>query len=264
VGWLPPLTALGLYNAWFFGRPWRFAYASYINLPEAAPTVGWAVPDPSVLFNSLVHQREGLLLYSPFLALAVVGLAVAWRAGHRLSAAVVAGFAVLLWALSAAWLARFPSSFTGARYLFPVVPLLAAFAAPGLDRVRAGVRHALGITSVGLTYLTVQAGHIADPAPLLYAVKTFVSSAGLPVLIKEILPAALGVETLHTTLARADVTVRDLAPLLATPAGWQLALNQALVILLGAAVFASLAAVVHRLWARATVAGAIAPPALAR
>jgi hypothetical protein len=264
LGWLPPLAALGLYNAWLFGRPWRFAYASYLTLPEAAPEVGFMVPDPNVLLNSLVHQREGLLLYSPFLVLSVLGLGVAWRGGRRLPVAVVAGFGVLLWGLSAAWLARFPSTFTGARYLFPVVPLLAAFAALGLERVGVGVRRTLGIASVGLTYVTVQAGHIADPAPLVYAVKTFVSGSGLPVLIKETLPAALGFETLHTTLGRADVTARDLVAMLATPAGWQLALNQALVVVLGAAVFAMAAALVHRLWARATVVRAVAPPALAR
>jgi hypothetical protein len=264
LGWLPPLATLGLYNAWLFGRPWRFAYASYINLPEAAPTVGFTVPDASVLLNSLVHQREGLLLYSPFLLLGVVGLRVAWRAGRRLPVAVVAGFALLLWALSAAWLARFPSSFTGARYLFPVVPLLAAFAAPVLERTGARLRWSLATASVGLTYLTVQAGHISDPAPLVYAVKTFVSGSGLPVLLKETLPAALGVDTLHTTLARADVTARDLVAMLGTPSGWRLALNQALVVAVGAGVFLAVAGVVRRLWTREPMTAAAAPSALAR
>jgi hypothetical protein len=264
LGWLPPLSALGLYNAWLFGRPWRFAYASYINLPEAAPTVGFTVPDAGVLLNSLVHQREGLLLYSPFLLLGVVGLGVAWRAGHRLPVAVVAGFALSLWALSAAWLARFPSSFTGARYLFPVVPLLAAFAAPVLERTGTRLRWTLALVSVGLTYLTVQAGHISDPAPLVYAGKTFVSGGGLPVLIKETLPVALGIDTLHTTLARADVTAHDLLAMLATPAGWRLAINQALVVAVGAGVFLALAGVVRRLWTREPLTAAAAPSALAR
>jgi hypothetical protein len=264
LGWLPPLAALGLYNAWFFGRPWRFAYASYLNLPEAAPTVGFALPHAGVLLNSLVHQREGLLLYSPFLVLGIVGLGVAWRGGRRLPAAVVALFALLLWALSAAWLAHFPSSFTGARYLFAVVPPLAAFAGPVLERLSAGIRHTLGILSVGLTYLTVQAGHIADPAPLLYAAKTFVSGSGLPVLLKETLPLSVGLDTLHTTLARADVTARDLGAMLATPLGWQLLLNQALVVVIGVGVFGVVAGVVHRLWARAPVTTAVAPHALAR
>ncbi len=264
LGWLPPLAALAIYNAWFFGRPWRFAYSSYINLPEAASSVGFTLPAATVLFNSLVHQREGLLLYSPFIVLGVVGLGAAWRAGRRLPVAVVAVFTLLLWAVSAAWLARFPSSFTGARYLFAAVPLLVAFAAPVLERVGARLRWSLAIASVALTYLTVQAGHIADPVPLLYAVKTFVSGSGLPVLFKETLPAALGLETLHTTLARADVTGRELLAMLATAAGWRLALNQAFVIAVAAGVFAAAAGVIHRLWFRPVATVAAVPEALAR
>jgi hypothetical protein len=264
LGGFPPLAALGLYNTWLFGRPWRFAYSTYLNLPEVVADVRFRWPDASVLVNSLLNQREGLLLYSPFLVLGVVGLAAAWRAGRRLPAAVVVLFALALWGLSAAWLAQFPRSFTGARYLFPAVPLLAAFAAPLLERVDGRLRWTLAIASVGLTYLVVQAGHIADPAPLAYAAKTFVSGSGLPVLFKETLPALLGLETLHTMLARADVTGRDLLAMLATPAGWHLVLNQALVVAVATGVFAAAAAVVHRLWTRETVAAAPEAQAVAR
>jgi hypothetical protein len=177
---------------------------------------------------------------------------------------VVALFALALWALSAAWLARFPRSFTGARYLFPAVPLLAAFAAPVLERVSGRLRWTLALVSVGLTYLVVQAGHIADPAPLVYALKTFVSGFGLPILIKETLPAALGLDTLHTTLAREEVHGGDLLRMLLTPAGWRLVVNQLLVGVLGAAVAALVAVAIRRLWTRPTATATAAPPALAR
>jgi hypothetical protein len=264
AGWLLPLAALAAYNTWLFGRPWRFAYSTYLNLPEAAPAVGFRWPDAGVLVNSLVNQREGLLLYSPFLLLGLVGLGVAWGAGHRLPAATVAVFTLALWGLSAAWLARFPSSFTGARYLFPAVPLLAAFAASVLERVSGRVRWTLAIVSVGLTYLIVQAGHIADPSPLVYAAKTFVSGTGLPVLFKETLPTCLGIDTLHTVLAREDVTGRDLLRMLGTLAGWRLALNQLLVGAVGAAVLAGAAGLIHRLWTREALTVAPAPEALTR
>ena len=260
LGWVSPLAALAVYNAALFGRPWRFSYSTYLNLPEAAPSVGWRLPAASVLVNSLVHQREGLLLYSPFLILGVVGLAIAWRAGRRLEAAVTAAFALVLWLLSAAWLARFPTAFTGARYLFAAVPLLAAFAGPALERAGAGVRWTLGAASIGMTYLAVQAGHIPDPAPLVYAAKTFVSGAGLPVLFKEMLPAWLGLETLHTMVSRSDVSARDVVVILATPAGWRLALDQALVEALAVAVFTVVAAVIHRLWRPATRATRVVGP----
>jgi hypothetical protein len=261
LGWLPPLAALALFNTWFFGRPWRFAYSTYVNMPETLSHVGFRWPDASVLLNSLVHQQEGLLLYSPFLVLGVIGLGAAWRDGRRLPAAVVAAFVLLLWGLSAAWLAQFPHKFTGARYLFAAVPLLAAFAAPVLEGVGARVRWALGIASVGLTYLAVQAGHIAEPAALGYAVKTFVSGSGLPVLFKETLPGWLGIETLHTTLARADVSARDLVAVLATPAGWRLALDQVFVVVVALGVFMAVAALIHRLWVRPATTMAPVPQA---
>ena len=248
LGALVPLVALAAYNAALFGRPWRFAYASYVNLPEAAPSVGWQWPSASVLLNSLVHQREGLLLYSPFLVLAAWGLRRAWREGRGAEAAVTAAFSLALWLLSAAWLARFPTSFTGARYLFAAVPLLAAFAGPVLERLDARLRWTLGAASVALTYLVVQAGHIPEPAALVYAAKTFVSGGGLPVLFKETLPAWLGIETLHTMVARGDVSARDVLALLATPAGWRLALGQALVVTVAAATFAGLALALRAVW----------------
>jgi hypothetical protein len=264
LGGLPPLAALAAYNAWLFGRPWRFAYSTYLNLPEAVATVGFRLPDADVLANSLLHQREGLLLYSPFLLLGVVGLAVAWRTGRRGPTAVVAALALALWGLSAAWLAQFPQSFTGARYLFPSVPLLAAFAAPVLERAGARLRWTFAVVSVSLTYLVVQAGHIADPAPLLYAAKTFLSGGGLPVLVKETLPGHLGIETLHTMLARPDVSAGDLVRMLATPAGWRLTLNHVLVGAVGVATFATIVGVVRWLWSLEAAPVSAAPPALAR
>ena len=248
LGALAALVALGAYNAALFGRPWRFAYASYVNLPEAAPSVGWQWPAASVLVNSLVHQREGLVLYAPFLVLGVVGLAHAWRAGRRVEAAVTGLFALVLWLLSAAWLARFPTAFTGARYLFAAVPLLAAFAGPVLERVAARTRWTLGTLSVGLTYLAVQAGHIPEPAALVYAAKTFVSGTGLPVLFKETLPAWLGIDTLHITVSRGDVSARDVVAMLGAPAGWRLVLGQALTLALAAVVFGAMALAIRRLW----------------
>jgi hypothetical protein len=264
LGALPPLASLATYNTVLFGRPWRFAYSTYLNMPEAVTTVGFQLPSVSVLVNSLVNQREGLLLYSPFLLLGVVGLGAAWRTEWRLPAVVVALFTLALWALSAAWLAQFPRSFTGARYLFPAVPLLAAFAAPVLDRVDARVRWTLALVSVGATYLIVQAGHIPDPSPLVYALKTFVSGSGLPVLFKETLPAALGLETLHTMLAHDDVRAGDVVRMLATSAGWRLALNQVLVGAVAAVAFALVAAILHRFWAREAMTAAPAPQALVR
>ena len=189
---------------------------------------------------------------------------MAFVQGRRVEALVTAAFTLALWLLSAAWLARFATSFTGARYLFPAVPLLCAFAGPVLERVGARLRWTLGGASVALTYLAVQAGHIPDPGALVYAAKTFVSGAGLPVLFKETLPGWLGVETLHTAVSRGDVSARDVLALLATRAGVRLALGQALVVMLAAGVFATLALAIRRLWSSSPAALAPAAEPVAR
>ena len=80
-------------------------------------------------------------------------------------------------------------------------------------------------------------------------------------LFKETLPSALGLQTLHLLLARPDVGARDLPLLLATAAGWRLALNQAVGGAIGAVALAAIAWVIHRVWAPAAAA---APEALAR
>ena len=260
LGGLGPALALGLYNTALFGRPWRLAYGTYLNLPEAVPHTQMRLPDVHVLLDSLVHQREGLLLYSPFLLLAALGFLVAWRAGERGVVLLTVAFTLALWLLTAGWLAPYPKSFSGARYLFAAVPLLAAFAGPALERVSARVRWIAGVTSIGMTYLAAQAGHIADPAALVYAAKTFVSGWGLPVLFKETLPAWLGIETLHTAVSRPDVSARDVLASLATAAGWRLVLGQALVLLVAAAVFGAMALLIRRLWSPAPAA-LIAEPA---
>jgi hypothetical protein len=119
----------------------------------------------------------------------------------------------------------------------------------------------VALSGASLTTLIVQAGHIADPAPLAYAVKTLVSGTGLPVLFKDTLPAWAGIDTLHTTLARPDVHGRDLPGMLATAAGWRLVGNQILVGAAGAVVVGTVAAAIHRVWRREA---ATAQPALAR
>ncbi|HEU5194282.1 MAG TPA: hypothetical protein VFW70_06040 [Methylomirabilota bacterium] len=248
LGGLAPAVALVLYNTALFGRPWRFAYGTYLNLPGGVPHTEMRLPRARVLLDSLVHQREGLLLYSPFLLLAILGFALAWRAGKRGAVVVTVAFTLALWLLSAGWLAPYPGSFSGARYLFASVPLLAAFAGPALEHLSARLRWLAGIGSVGMTYLAVQAGHIADPAALAYAVKTFVSGWGLPVLFKETLPAWLGLETLHTAVSRPDVSAHDVLISLASSSGWRLVLGQTVVLLLAAAVFGTMALLIRRLW----------------
>ena len=248
AGWACGLGLLAAYNTWLFGRPWRFSYGAFTSLPEGASRASFVLPSPGVLVQLLFAQREGLLLYSPFLILGVLGLCLWRRHQSPVEAATVGAFTLALVAVSAAWLTQFPSTATGARYGFLAVPLLAAFAAVGLDHFGRRALIVLGLPSVVLTYLVVQAGHIADPAPLAYAAKTFVSGTGMGVVFKEVLPRHLGLDTLHTLLGRREVTGADVPALLLTPRGWRLAANQLVMLLVFAGAVATVWAVLRRVW----------------
>jgi hypothetical protein len=136
----------------------------------------------------------------------------------------------------------------GPRHLFPAIPMLAACAGPVLPRVSTAWRAIVVFVSVGAAYLGAQAGIIAESNPFPYAVKTFVSGTGMSVLFKEALPALLGIETLHTVVARPDVSARDLLAMLPTHAGLVLALHQAFFLALNAATAAVLARTLVGIW----------------
>ncbi|HET7342852.1 MAG TPA: hypothetical protein VFL90_15415 [Methylomirabilota bacterium] len=248
AGWGPGLGLLALYNTWLFGRPWRFSYGAFTSLPEGAGRATFVVPSAAVLLKLLFAQREGLLLYSPFLLAGVLGLFLWRRHQSPADAAMIGAFALVLLFISASWLTQFPSTATGARYGFLAVPLLAAFAAVGLDYGGRPALLLLGAPSVALTYLIVQAGHIADPAPLLYAAKTFVSGTGMAVLFKEILPRWIGLDTLHTLLGRREITGAELPALLGTVRGWRLVGNQLLMLLTFGVALGIVGVVLRLLW----------------
>lgn len=260
-----PAAALAGYNTWLFGAPWRFGYSAMLALPAGARAARFTLPSPVTLLDFLVHPRGGLLLFAPFLALAGPGLRAAWRAGRRWEAGAATAFTLAVWLVAGAWLSTFAPLANGTIYLFPAVPLLAAFAAPVLDGPRRRPAGALALVSVALGYLVVQAGHLADAAPLVYAVKTWLSGTGMGVLFKETLPHALGMETLHGYVARADVSAGDALRRLAAGEGWRLVVNQGVLLALNAAVLAGVGLVVRRLWTASADATAPAPaPAATR
>jgi hypothetical protein len=242
-----PLGALAGYNTWLFGAPWRFGYGAMLVLPAGARAARFTWPSTRTLLDLLVHPRGGLLLYAPFLLLAAPGLRSAWRAGRRWEAGATVAFGAALWLVTAAWLSTFAPLANGTIYLFAAAPLLAAFAALALDGPHRRATAALAGTSVALTYLIVQAGHIADARPLVYALKTFVTGTGMGVLFKETLPRALGLATLHGEVARGAVTFAG-ARHLAAGQAWALVLGQALMLTLNVAVLAVVGLVVRRLW----------------
>jgi hypothetical protein len=248
AGCAPPALALAAFNTWLFGRPWRTSYFFLTGIER--PRFAW--PHADVLGALVIGPSSGVLLYAPFLLLGAIGMAVAWRARRaEVLVALAVGVALLL--AAASWISQAPgpSSYAtglGTRYLFPAVPLLAAFAAVGLERAPRRLAFVLGAISVACGYLSAQAGFIPGGDVLAYAIKTCVSGTGMGPLFKEALPAWLGIETLHTLVSRPDVSAADLVRVLPTGPGLRLIGNQLALFCLNACVVGAVALLVWRSW----------------
>lgn len=114
-----PLAALAAYLTALFGSPFDTSYAAYNFRSEREPLLG--------LVGNLVSPGRGLLIYSPFLAVALVALAK--RALARDAFAVIlraqllaAAGILVLYASSVDWWAGYGY---GNRYLADTLPLLA-------------------------------------------------------------------------------------------------------------------------------------------
>lgn len=126
VAWgLPALAFLLVYNTLVFGSPLR---QSYPEGPWILSAEGYA--------GLLVSPSRGLLVYSPFLLVAIVGLIMAWRtAGHparliRAGSLAIAGIFLVHGSIAFWW-----GGWTyGNRYLSDALPLFALALAYAIDR----------------------------------------------------------------------------------------------------------------------------------
>ena len=248
LGGVPFALVLGAYDTWLFGAPWRTSYSAITGLDTR-----FVMAKPAIVADFLVGPRGGLILYSPFLLAALPALAVASRGARRAEAALTVAFLVTLLVIGASWQSQFGdraswSHGLGARYLFPALPLLAAFAGLVLERLGRRTLLALAVPSLVCGYLGAQAGFAPVSNALPYALKTFVSGTGMGVLFKEALPAWTGLDTLHTVVARPDVSARDLLARLPTPEGLTLTLHQVLFFLLNALTLLGVSRLIARVW----------------
>jgi len=248
LGGLPLVAVLGAYDAWLFGAPWRTSYSAITGL-----STRFAAPKAAIVADFVVGPRGGLFLYSPFLLAAPSGLAAAWRGVRRAEAALTVAFLLLLTLVGASWQSQFAdraswSHGLGARYLFPALPLLAAFTGAALERASRRALLMLAVPSLVCAYLGAQAGFAPVPNALPYALKTFVSGTGMGVLFKEALPAWTGLETLHTVVARPEVSARDLLARLPTREGLTLTLHQTLFLGLNVLALLGIGRLVTRVW----------------
>jgi hypothetical protein len=130
VGALPVFA----YNWWTLGSPLQFAYGdavARIGLSGHAEVglnddgfFGITFPRPDAAVDLLLGGR-GLLVLTPVLALAVVGVVLMHRRGHRAEALTIAGVSAVYFLYDSAYWQPYGGGTPGPRFLIPMLPFLA-------------------------------------------------------------------------------------------------------------------------------------------
>jgi hypothetical protein len=131
VGWfvlggIPALLALGAYNRAAFGSPFHLSYRYVANRYAELQHGGFfgiGIPRPAGLADVLVGDR-GLLVFSPVLLAAAVGLVLMWKSGYRAEAAVALAVTLVFVLADAAYFIPYGGNSPGPRFAVPALPFL--------------------------------------------------------------------------------------------------------------------------------------------
>jgi hypothetical protein len=124
---VPCAIALGVYNAAAFGSPLHLSYryvAEEFATEQAEGFFGIGVPDPGRVFR-ILFTWDGLLLRSPLLVAAAVGLVLLWRKGLRAEAAVCGTTTLVFLTVNAGYYDPLGGGSPGPRFFVPALPFLA-------------------------------------------------------------------------------------------------------------------------------------------
>jgi hypothetical protein len=132
VGWfvlggVPALVALGAYNWTAFDSPFHLSYRYIANRYAERQHHGFfgiGLPTLDGIVQTLFVDR-GLLVFSPVLVAAAVGLWLLWRHGYRGEAAVAATVTVVFVAVNASYFLPYGGNSPGPRFVTPALPFLA-------------------------------------------------------------------------------------------------------------------------------------------
>jgi hypothetical protein len=149
-GLLPGAIALALYNVAAFDSALHLSYR-YVATQQFAERqeqglFGIGVPDPDSLARVLL-SRHGLLVESPVLLLAAIGLALLWRRGARAEAAACGVISLLFLLIDSGYFDPFGGVSPGPRFFIPALPFLALGLACAFERWR--------VLTVGATVVSV-------------------------------------------------------------------------------------------------------------
>jgi hypothetical protein len=131
------------FNLWSLGSPLRFAYSDAVAVQGTnghavlglndSGFFGITAPRPGAALDLLVAGR-GVLTLTPVLVMAVVGVVLMGRRGHKAEAAVIGAVGIGYFLYNAGYWLPFGGGSPGPRFLIPTLPFLAIGLAPAYRR----------------------------------------------------------------------------------------------------------------------------------
>jgi hypothetical protein len=155
-----------LFNLWAFGDPFKLAYSRAVAHPGVSGHAelglnsdgffGISLPRLDGAVELLLANR-GLLVLTPVIVMAVVGIVLMRRRGHRAEASVIAAVAIVYFVYNAGYWQPFGGGTPGPRFLVPALPFLAVALAFAYRRLPAitlalAIPSALAMLIASLTY----------------------------------------------------------------------------------------------------------------
>jgi hypothetical protein len=163
LGVIPGVVMLGAYNWLCFGAPWRNPLRYSDNKYQALHEKGLlGIQTPTVHATRLTFVGDrGLLVGSPVLVAAAVGLVLLWRRGLKAEAGVCAAVTAAFFIAECGYFDPYGGFSAGPRYLIPALPFLALGLGPAFARFRIptsalALASVVASTSVALTWTDSQ------------------------------------------------------------------------------------------------------------
>lgn len=139
------VVPLAAYQWWAFGSPFHTAYERAVVGgggqsghdvlgANSSGFFGVGIPNPHALVE-LLFAGGGLLRLAPVLALAPLGLVLAYRRTHRAEALTIVAVALAYLVYNAGYYQPFGGAAPGTRFLVPILPFLAIALAPAFRRL---------------------------------------------------------------------------------------------------------------------------------
>jgi hypothetical protein len=192
-----PLLA---YDWWAFRSPWRYSRSAELLTLKANPARsgvgGLGAPSLHRIRELLFHHWIGLVVQSPVLVLAALGLVLLYRHGRRAEALVCAAMAVAYVVYLSGFFDPFGAGSPGPRYLVTMLPFLGLGLAPLFARAPR-VTAAVALVSIALMVLITSTDPLImrksrDPGPLVrFEHRAFAEAAFNPISHAHPLPHVL-------------------------------------------------------------------------